>query len=154
MIKITRSKFKLTGVSSDLNSAVEYILKYNHKCNVILLSNTKFTMAIAKSGRTLYPMLDDMAQLTGTSIKSVQSYSAIKNKLNRNNALFIKDEGCLCCGSDLYEAQALSMVIEKGSMAKIAASFIGGGKKIQTHEAFLMRLIYLFKYSRKSKRKE
>lgn len=154
MIKITRSKFKLTEVSSDLNSAAEYIFKYNHKCNVILLSNTKFTMAIAKSGRTLYPMLDDMAQLTGTSIKSVQSYSAIKNKLNRNNALFIKDKGCLCCGSDLYEAQALSMVIEKGSMAKIAASFIGGGKKIQTHEAFLMRLIYLFKYSKKSKRKE
>jgi len=149
MIKIMRNKIEASKVSIELNNAALKIFKNNRKCNIILLSNTKYTLAISKSGKPLYPLLDDIAQMTGTSIKSVPSYSSIKNKLNRKNALFVKDMGCLCCGSDLYEAQALAMVIEKGSMAKIAASFIGGGEKIRSYEALLMRLIYLLKYSKR-----
>ena len=153
MIKIIRNEKEASNIPSDLYNAALNIFKNNQRCNVILLSDTKYTKAIAISGEPLYPLLDDIAQMTGTSIKSVRSFLSIKNKLTRKNALFIKDMGCICCGSDIYEAEALSMVIEKGAMAEITSSFIGGGKRIKGYEALLMRLIYLYKYSKKSKRK-
>lgn len=153
MLSFIRGEPDIPTIPSDLHNAVVNIFKKNNKCNVILLSDTRYTLAMAKSGKTLYPMLDDIAQLTGASIKSVSSFSTIKNRLNRKSALFIKNKGCLCCGADLYEAQALSMVIEKGSMAHIATTFLGGGKTIRVYEALMMRLVYLLKYSKKSKRK-
>ncbi|MBN2443479.1 MAG: hypothetical protein JXJ04_19105 [Spirochaetales bacterium] len=127
------------------------IMKNNSRCNVILFSKKQFTHAVAKSGRKLYPLLDDVAQLTGRAVRCIDSLHSIKKGLLTHNALFVRNEGCLCMAHDLYEAHALAMVIEKASGAHIAGFFLGGGIPIKAHEAALMRLIYVFKYSKKRK---
>jgi ribulose-5-phosphate 4-epimerase/fuculose-1-phosphate aldolase len=112
-------------------------------------------LAVSRTGKKAYPLLDDFAQILGTSLR-VADYSSpevsarkIAASLKGRNAVLIKDNGALCCGSSKYDASAAVMVLEKGCKAIICATLLGKAKPINPLEALLMRLVYLKKYSKK-----
>jgi L-ribulose-5-phosphate 4-epimerase len=112
-------------------------------------------MAVSRTGKAAYPLLDDFAQIIGTSVRVAdyngpdKSARKIAARLKGRNALFIKDNGAICCGSSKYDAFAAVMVLEKGCKAIICATLLGKAKPINPLEALLMRFIYLKKYSKK-----
>jgi len=124
--------------------------------NALIHSRSPAVMASSRAGVTVFPLLDDMAQIVGTSIRTApsgtekiilgQSVRAFRGR----NAFFIEDQGALCGGSSLDEAHAVSQVCEKACKAFIESSFIGGGHRINPLESWLMRAVYLKKYSRQS----
>ena len=112
-------------------------------------------LAVSQTGKAAYPLLDDFAQIIGTSVR-VADYNAsdksdrnIAARLKGRNAVLIKDNGALCCGSSKYDASAAVMVLEKGCKAIICSTLLGKAKPINPLEALLMRLVYLKKYSKK-----
>ena len=112
-------------------------------------------MAVSRTGKRLYPLLDDFAQIIGTSARvadydgSAQSIKDVAGKLKGKNAVLIRGRGALCTGPDKYDASAAVMVLEKGCKAMICATLLGKVKPINPLEAILMRYIYLKKYSKK-----
>lgn len=112
-------------------------------------------VAVSRTGKTAYPLLDDFAQIIGTSVRVVdydgsdKSIMKIAAKLRGRNAVLIKDNGALCCGSSKDDASAAVKVLEKGCKAIICATLLGKAKPINPFEAMLMRSNYLKKYSKK-----
>jgi len=112
--------------------------------------------ASSRAGVTVYPLLDDMAQIVGTSIRTApsgrdrQSLNRAVRAFRKRNAFFIKDGGALCGSGTLDDAHAVCQVGEKACKAFIESSFIGGGHRINPVEAWLMRTVYLKKYSKQT----
>lgn len=102
--------------------------------------------AFMKEGISLRPYLDDFAQMAGTSMK-VKNTQAIKPSIEGGKPVFIKGRGALCASRDIRDAEALSMLVEKNCKAYFAAKS-SGGKSIKFWECFLMRQVYLKKYSK------
>lgn len=139
-----------SGLSQRL-SMYKKLFKLNKKYCLAMFSKAPYTQGFSRTGRSLYPLLDDMAQIAGSKIPSTTEDQILK-KIKHRNMLFIKDLGCLCLSHDFYELQAMALVAEKASRAEIESYFIGGGKPIAFHEAILMKGLYDFKYSRMKKK--
>jgi len=126
--------------------------------NAIIHATSPAVKTSSRAGLTVYPLLDDMAQIVGTSIKitpsdpDALSLRKTVKAFHGRNAVFLENQGALCGGSSLDEAHAVCQVSEKACKAFIESSFIGGGHRINPLESWLMRTVYLKKYSRQNTR--
>ncbi|MFN8254429.1 MAG: class II aldolase/adducin family protein [Bacteroidales bacterium] len=111
---------------------------------------------VAAARREVPPVLDDMAQLIGPSIK-VANYAIsgtswiarnVVKALKGRNAALMANHGAVCVGRNLDEAFTVCQVLEKACKAFIEAEFLGGAKSINKFEAYLMHQVYLKKYSK------
>jgi len=136
---------------AEFKQTAERIFLANKQCNIVVLSSKKYTSTIAETGIRLTALLDDFAQLIGNSLECVETLQDVKGRRCQRQALFVRSKGCICCAETMYDAHALAMVVEKACAAYIGSSFLGGGKRIPAHEAWLMRRIYLMSYSKKQK---
>ncbi len=115
---------------------------------------------VAAAHREVPPILDDMAQLIGPSVRvaeyALPSTKKITKKtvkaLKGRNAALMANHGAVCVGRDLEEAFVVCQVLEKACKAFIEAEFLGGAKSINKFEASLMHQFYLRKYSAKAKK--
>ena len=115
--------------------------------NAIVNVATPEILAAQDKCRKLKPLLDDFAQIAGVNVKKAKRDKAVK-ALKGRSAVFVKGGGALCCGSDMYEANATRMVVEKNCQAYLAACSFGVTNYINTLESCLMRFVYLKKYSK------
>jgi L-fuculose-phosphate aldolase len=117
----------------------------------------EYVCAAARAGQTIYPMVDDLAQLIGPTLPVVRVASPsdaarVLRILKRRSAVLIPGLGCLCVGDHVSEVEASAMVAEKGCRVVIESSYLGGGYRIRWLETLLMRFIFLAKYSKKATR--
>lgn len=126
------------------------VYEKNPQIQYIVHSTEPGTMAVSTAGMKVRPLLDDFAQIAGTSIPTVAAESDFGTFLQKRSLLFIKNQGALCCAATKSDAQAVKMVAEKNSNALIAASLYGEVKYINPFESSLMRFVYLKKYSKEA----
>ncbi len=126
--------------------------------NALIHAVSPSILCCSKSKETVKPLLDDMAQLIGTSIRAAaaevsgKSLKALCGALKKRNAVFIDGEGALCGAGTLDDAHAVCQVGEKACQAWIESYILGGGHIISAIESALMRFVYLKKYSRQSEK--
>ncbi|GLX66463.1 class II aldolase/adducin family protein [Paenibacillus glycanilyticus] len=114
-------------------------------------NGTPEVKAFSETAHPLKPLLDDFAQLIGTSAKQVLlSPAEVSSALKKSSAVLIRGQGALCCGSSQEEALAVSMVLEKNCKAHVGAKLLGQVKPIHYLESLLMRFVYLNKYSKQA----
>jgi L-fuculose-phosphate aldolase len=114
-------------------------------------SGSPEVIAFSQTAQPLKPLLDDFAQLIGTSARSVDlSPAEAAAALKRSSAVLICGMGALCCGSTHDDALATLMVLEKNCKAHIGAKLLGHVKPIHYLESLLMRFVYLKKYSKQA----
>lgn len=117
--------------------------------NAIVQSATPDILGAAKKcGSKLKPLLDDFAQIAGVTVRKANSDSKVVKALKGRNAAFLKDGSVLCCGSDMYDANAIQMVVEKNCKSYIAGCAFGKPNYIGKLDCFIMRTIYKLKYSK------
>ena len=111
---------------------------------------------MAAARREVPPILDDMAQIIGPSVR-VAAYALPNTKkivrktlraLSGRNAALMANHGAVCIGRDMEEAFLVCQVLEKACRAFIEAEFLGGAKAIGNVEAWIMHKYYLLKYSK------
>jgi hypothetical protein len=122
---------------------------------VLITSRLPYTLTAARAGREVPPLLDDFAQMVGVTARVVQGEKAgprfpyrVLKGLKRRNAVLIPDWGGLCAAASFDDALAVVQVLEKGCRAHIDSAFLGGGYRINAVEAWLMRMVYKYKYSK------
>jgi L-fuculose-phosphate aldolase len=130
---------------------------YRTRKNILAVIHTHQMNAstVAAAHRELPPILDDMAQIIGPSVRvaeyALPSTKKITKKtvsaLKGRNAALMANHGAVCVGRDLEEAFVVCQVLEKACKAFIEAEFLGGAKSINKFEAHLMHQIYIRKYS-------
>lgn len=131
------------------------IYKNNEHINHIIHTNSTGATVMSYAVIKLLPLLDDFAQIAGTSVKtSGMNPKEISRALKSSSALLLKDDGALCCGISRDDAVAVSMVLEKNCIAYISAAILGKIKPINPLECKLMRFVYLNKYSKLYKKQK
>jgi L-fuculose-phosphate aldolase len=124
--------------------------------NAVIHTHQPNASTVAAARREVPPILDDMAQIIGPSVR-VAAYALPNTKkivrktlraLNGRNAALMANHGAVCVGRDMEEAFVVCQVLEKACRAFIEAEFLGGAKAIGNVEAWIMHKYYLLKYSK------
>ena len=134
------------------------IYRTRRKVHAVIHTHQMNASTVAAAHREVPPILDDMAQIIGPSVRvadyALPSTRKITKKtvqaLKGRNAALMANHGAVCVGRDLDEAFVVCQVLEKACKAFIEAEFLGGAKSINKFEAQLMHQIYLKKYSRQA----
>lgn len=131
------------------------IYNTNHKVKAIHHSLNQDVMTISCSKKKVFPLLDDFAQIVGVSASNIElseiAYNSkdLKKVMKYRNGFFAHAAGAFTYGSSLADAQAAAMVLQKNSRAFIASHLLLDKVKfIHPVEAWLMRIVYLTKYSK------
>lgn len=150
--------------------------RWNH-IHAIVHSTAPDVLTVSRTGMNVPPLLDDFAQIVGTSAKSVRveisAASAegqavasrasglspatavagardIVRRLRGRYAVMLEQNGALCCAPSKADALAVAYVLAKNCKAVVGSELFGGAKPIPYIEALLMRLIYIASYSKKA----
>jgi L-fuculose-phosphate aldolase len=124
--------------------------------NAVIHTHQPNASTVAAARREVPPILDDMAQIIGPSVR-VADYALPNTKrivrrtlraLRGRNAALMANHGAVCIGREMEEAFIVCQVLEKACRAFIEAEFLGGAKAIGTVEAWIMHKYYLLKYSK------
>ena len=126
------------------------------KFHAIIHSGQPNIMTSSRAGKTVYPMLDDLAQIAGATVRVAEYSEPVEKKtikavlwgLKRRSGVLLKNNGALCAAGNFDDAHAVAQVMEKGCKTFIETSFLGGGVKINALECNLMRFVYVLKYSK------
>jgi L-fuculose-phosphate aldolase len=122
----------------------------------VIHSHSMNASTVAVARREVPPILDDMVQIIGPTIR-VADYALPSTKkivkktmyaLRGRNAALMANHGAVCIGRDMEEAFTCTFVLEKSCKAFIEAEFLGGARTINKFEAHLMRQYYLRKYGK------
>ncbi|KPL12775.1 MAG: hypothetical protein AMS26_16350 [Bacteroides sp. SM23_62] len=135
------------------------IFRNRKEINAVIHTHPPSASTVAAARREVPPILDDMAQLIGPSVRVADYARSSSRKMNRvalkalrgRMACLLANNGAVCIGRDLEEAFVVSQVLEKACRVFIEAEFLGGAKSIGKVEAYLMHQYYLNKYSKQKK---
>jgi L-fuculose-phosphate aldolase len=124
--------------------------------NAVIHTHQPSASTVAAARREVPPILDDMVQIIGPSVR-VAEYALPNTKkivrktlkaLRGRNAALMANHGAVCIGRDMEEAFLVCLVLEKACRVFIEAEFLGGAKEISHVEAWIMHKYYLMKYSK------
>lgn len=158
--------FRTNEYKSEIKPSSEFKMHsgiYNDRkdVNAIIHTHQMNASTCAAARREVPPVLDDLAQIIGPSVRVAEYALPSTNKivkatvkaLKGRNAALMANHGAVCVGRDLDEAFVVCEVLEKGCKAFIEAEFLGGARHINKFEAWAMHQFYLKKYSQIAKKK-
>lgn len=118
----------------------------------VLVVQDKFINECCMAGIAVKPYIDDFAQIVGPEASVVDNVALdMKAGLLARNAVLVKNVGAVCIGSNIDDAEAVSMIVSKNCAAACYARKVGPIGRI---DARLQRYIYLKKYSKLKDSKE
>jgi len=131
------------------------IYRTRKNIDAIIHTHQANASTVAAAHREVPPILDDMAQIIGPSVRVAEYARSATKKITKRtvralkgrNAALMANHGAVCVGRDLEEAFVVCQVLEKACRALIEAEFLGGAKSINKIEAHLMHRAYIRKYS-------
>jgi L-fuculose-phosphate aldolase len=124
----------------------------------IIHTHSMSASTVAAARREVPPILDDLAQIVGPTLR-VADYAlpgtkkmgrTVLHALRSRMAALLANHGAVCLGRTMEEALTCARIVEKGCRAFIEAEFLGGATPVNRVEAALMHQVYLRKYSRHS----
>jgi len=132
------------------------IYKQRAEINAVMHTHSPNASTVAASRREVPPILDDMAQLIGPSLRvadyalpgTAKIIKATMKALSGRNAALLANHGAVCMGRDMDEAFVTCEIMEKSCRAFIESEFLGGSIPINGVEAWAMHQFYLKKYSK------
>ncbi len=137
------------------------IYKSRKKVHAVIHTHQQNASTVAAARVEIPPILDDMAQILGPTIR-VANYALPGTKkivketikaLKGRNAALMANHGAVVVGGDLEEAFVAAEVLEKVAKSFIEASFLAEVKGINKFEAWLMHQYYIRKYSKQKNKK-
>jgi L-fuculose-phosphate aldolase len=136
------------------------IYRARNDVNAVVHTHQMNASTVAAARREVPPILDDMTQIIGPTVRCTEYALSGTRKLVRKtvkalrgrNAALMANHGAVCVGRDMDEAFVVCQVLEKACRAFIEAEFLGGARTIGKFKAHLMHRSYLRKYSARATR--
>jgi L-fuculose-phosphate aldolase len=98
--------------------------------------------------------LDDMSQMLGAKLKVCENnLQRIMSVLEKNDAVLVKDLGCIIKAEDKDDVEALEILINKAGISKLYTEACGKKIKLGAFDCWLMRTVFKLKYSKKKNEK-
>lgn len=129
--------------------AVVEIFKKNPARQVVIMSRIPIVEKFAKTSKSILPILDDMAQVVGISLKYTNRYNYYK-LLKWRNCLILEYGTLLAVGRTIEEAIVVTQVAEKAVYCFQESKKLGGAKPINFIRSAIMFVVYKNKYSKEN----
>lgn len=147
------SKGKLNPSSETPMHAAIYRIR--PEINGIIHTHPQYGCTVAAARKEVPPILDDLAQLIGPSLRvadhahpgSDKMVRVVTEALEGRNACLLANHGAVCLGRTLDEAFTVSMIVEKACKCYIDSMVIGGAVAFTEEEALEMHKMYMETYS-------
>jgi L-fuculose-phosphate aldolase len=136
------------------------VYKSRKEIRAVIHTHSQSVCTVAATRREVPPLLDDMVQIIGPSVR-VSGYALSgTEKLTRNvvkalqgrNAALLANHGAICAGRDMREAFLACEILEKSCRTFIETEMMGGGVPLDMIQADQVHQYFLEKYSRQSKK--
>ena len=122
---------------------------------------TPDVVAVSCLDETMEPMIDDFAQIVGLDVKCVpwidgdtdECAKEVADAIDGRNAVLIQGMGAMIIGNNDGDLQALDIIMDKGAAAQIDCDIFNRSHYVPKAECFLMRTVYLAKYSKQIDKK-
>lgn len=114
-------------------------------------------LKLSSKRRALKPILDDLVQLCGVSVKCATKNVAaevVTALAGQRNACFMPDAGALVRARSIEELLAVTAVLDKASYAELAAEDKGGTQSMNAVMAFIECMFYKLKSAKSFKKNE
>lgn len=125
---------------------------YQRRSDISFIRQTarKGLLEISITGKAMKPLLDDFAQIIGTSARCSKNLVSehVARALGRNFAVLVPGAGALCCAANASDAHAVEMVMEKGAVAEVSACLFEHPSPINPLECIIMHAVYQKSYSK------
>lgn len=126
-------------------------------CTMIQHLTTPDVVAVSCTGEGITPMIDDFAQIVGVDVKNCpwidgstdECAKEIGEAIDKRNAVLIQGAGALITGNTDGDMQALNIIMDKQCQAIVDVDIFNRAHYVPKLECFLMRTVYLAKYSKK-----
>ena len=126
-------------------------------CTLIKHLATPDVVAVSLTGKPIIPMIDDFAQIVGVDVKNCPWIEGdtdvcakeIGEAVDNRNAVLIQGAGALITGNTEGDMQALDIIMNKQCQAIVDVDIFNRAHYVPKLECFLMRTVYLAKYSKK-----
>ena len=126
-------------------------------CTIIKHLKSADIVAVSCTGDDMIPMIDDFAQIVGVDVKNCPWIEGdtdacskeIGKAIDNRNAVLIQGNGALVTGNSDGDMEALDIIMNKGCQAVIDVDIFNRAHYVPKLECFLMRTVYLAKYSKK-----
>ena len=128
-------------------------LKSKQEDGAAAIVDSKSILEFSSKKITLPPILEDMAQINGVSVRAAKQNTAaeVVNALSSaRNACFLPDAGAVVTGRTLAEVYTCALVLDKASNGWLLAEPKGGAQHLNAFEAWLEHMVYKLKYSKKN----
>lgn len=121
----------------------------------------KAVVAVSCTGDEMLPMIDDFAQIVGLSVRNCpwidgdtdECAEEIGEAIDGRNAVLIQGNGAIVAGNNEGDMQALDIIMTKGCEAVVDCDIFNRPHYVPKAECFLMRTVYLMKYSKQINKK-
>lgn len=98
--------------------------------------------------------LDDMSQMLGAKLKVCSNdLGKIMSVLEKNDAVLVKNLGCIIKAEDKDDVEALEILINKAGISELYTAACGKKIKLGAFDCWLMRTVFKLKYSKKKNEK-
>ncbi len=129
------------------------VIRQDKKVNAAAIVDSDSILQFSSKRRTLRPILDDMAQVCGVTVKCASKNVAaeiVPCIAGQRNSVFMPDAGAVVTGRTLDEVYTATLVLDKATNAEILAEPKGGTQGMKGINAFLEHVVYKLKYSKKN----
>lgn len=130
-------------------------------CTMINHIASPYVVAVSCTGEGMLPMIDDFAQIVGLDVKNCpwidgdtdECAKEIGDAIDGRNAVLIEGNGAMVTGNNEGDLQALEIIMDKGCQAVVDCDIFNRPHYVPKTECFLMRTVYLAKYSKQIDKK-
>ena len=131
------------------------IYRSRKKIKAVIHTHQLYASVVAAARREVPPVLDDMAQIIGPTVRCAEYAHSNTDKivtvttkaLKGRYAALMANHGAICIGRHMDEAFVVCQVLEKACRVFIEAESLGGAKSLDKNEAQMMHQDYLNNYS-------
>jgi L-fuculose-phosphate aldolase len=136
------------------------IFKNRKEIWAVIHTHSQNVCTVAATHREIPPLLDDMVQIIGPSVRVSDYALSGTGKLTKNvmkalsgrNAALLANHGAVCIGRDMQEAFLACEILEKSCHTFIETEMIGGGVPLSMIKAGRIHDYFMEKYSQQGKK--
>ncbi|MHC1746316.1 MAG: class II aldolase/adducin family protein [Negativicutes bacterium] len=130
------------------------VYKARPEINAIVHTHSTFASVCAVAGRDIPPIIEDLVQIVGGSVRvaeygfpgtDVLADNAVKGLADKQ-AVLLANHGMIGCGATLAEAMMVCELVEKAASIYLYAQQLGGAKELAADDVLRMREFYLKHY--------
>lgn len=138
-------------------AVILYCAIKDKKADAAAIVDSDSTVEFSKKRKTIMPILDDMTQVCGVSIKCAGKNVAsevVTALSGQRNVCLLPEAGAVVTGRTLDEVFTATLVLDKACNAELLAESKGGTQHMNAVNALLEHVVFKLKYSKTNQKQQ